>query len=89
MNSFYNNNQPVINNLMNQSRGSFTGSQHTKKVQELEQKRKYVESWGVQNEESKKIIEARYMKLAKLKNKKKVLTADERLQQFKKIAKKK
>lgn len=74
---------------MNQSRGSFSGSNQNKKNQDLEQKRKYVESWGVQSEESKKIIEARYMKLAKLKTKKKVLTADERLQQFKKIAKKK
>ena len=87
--SFYNTNQPAVNNLMNQSRGSFTGSNATlKKTKVSRQKRDYVESWGFQNEQSKKLIEARYMKLNKLKNKKKKLTADDRLKMFRKQSKK-
>jgi hypothetical protein len=76
MGSFHNT-KPIVNNLMNNSKASFGESQATKK-------KKYVESWGVQNEESKKILEARYMKMAKLKNKKKITTADDRLKMFRK-----
>jgi hypothetical protein len=83
--SFNNNNQPVMNNLMNQSRGSFTGSQATiRRPKITEQKRQYIESWGIQNEDTKKIIEARFMKMNKMKNKKKKLTADDRLKMFRK-----
>jgi hypothetical protein len=84
----YYNNQPIVNNLMNNSRGSFGESHATRQTNMKEQKKKYVDSWGVQNEESKKILEARYMKMAKLKNKKKILTADDRLQMFRKQSKK-
>ena len=87
--SFYNANQPVVNNLMNQSRASFTGSNATlKKTKVSQQKREYVDSWGFQNEQSKKLIEARYLKLNKLKNKKKKLTSDDRIKMFRKQSKK-
>lgn len=82
--SFHNANQPIVNNLMDQSRGSFGGSQASKKPSFNEMKRNYVESWGVQSEESKKLIEARYLKLAKLKNKKKKSNASERIKMFRK-----
>jgi len=77
------NSNPAVNNLMNHSRASFTGSQVTsKKFNMKEEKRKYVESWGVQSEESKKLIEARYLKMTKNKRKKKVLNADDKLKIF-------
>jgi hypothetical protein len=36
--------------------------QHEDKKQELERREKHIEEWGFQNEETKKIFEARMMK---------------------------
>ena len=80
---------PAVNNLMGSSQGSFLGSQHPNNKQVINQQKKdYVNSWGVQGEESKKILEARYMKNIRRKNKKKAITADDRLKQFRRISRK-